>query len=67
MDENRSLGLWLKFAGVSLHVCFRAGEEQDVYMQAKSVILDGKRMEGNVIPRDVLQAVKAEREILVNL
>lgn len=67
LDENRSLGLWLKFAGVSLHVCFRADEEQDVYTQAKSVILDGKRMEGNVIPRDVLQAVKAEREILVNL
>lgn len=67
LDGNRSLGLWLKFAGVPLHIRFRAGQEQDVYTKVKSVSLDGERMEGNVIPRNVLQAVKTEREILVDL
>lgn len=67
LDENRSLGIRLLFAGVSLHICFRAGQEQDIYTEVKSVTLDGKTVNGNIIPRDMLQNAAAEREILVEI
>ena len=67
LNEEGSLELWLKFAGVDLQIRFRAEQEQDVYTKVRSVTLDGERMDGNVIPRSVLQAVKAEREIIVSI
>lgn len=67
LDENRRMDIRLNFAGVPLHICFRAQEEQDVYTEVKSVTLDGEAVSGNIIPRDVLQSVRAEREILVKL
>lgn len=67
LDENRRLGLRIKFAGVSLHICFQAEQEQEVYTEAKGVTLDGLPVEGKVIPRDVLRAVTGEREIQVTL
>ncbi len=67
LDENRRLELWLTFAGVPLHICYRAGQEHDLYTKVKGVTLDGEGMEGNVIPRDVLQAVRTEREIVLEL
>lgn len=66
LDKDRRLGVCLEFAGVSLHVCFRAGQEQDVYTEAKRVWLDGEAITGNVIPREVLQKA-AKREILVEI
>ena len=67
LDENRRMDIRLKFAGVSLHICFRAQEEQDVYTDVKGVTLDGEVVRGNVIPRDVLQSGAAEREIIVQV
>lgn len=67
LNEEGSLELWLNFAGVDLQIRFRAEQEQDVYTKVRSVTLDGERMDGNVIPRSVLQAVKAEREIIVSI
>lgn len=67
LDENRRLEVCLRFAGVPLHICFRAQQEQDVYTEVRSVTLDGKALEGNMISRDMLQAVPAGREILVAL
>ena len=67
LDENRRMDVHLTFAGVPLHICFRAQEEQEVYTEVKSVSLDGEALSGNVIPRDVLQSVRTEREILVQV
>ncbi len=67
LDENRRLEVRLKFAGVPLHICFQAQQEQDVYTKAAGVTLDGKPVEGNLISREALQAVEDERELLVQL
>lgn len=66
LDENRRLELWLNFAGVPLHICFLAQQEQEVYTEITGVTLDGKVLEGNMISRDVLQEA-AEREIVVEI
>lgn len=67
LNENRRMDIRLNFAGVPLHICFRAQEEQDVYTEVKSVTLDGEAVRGNIIPRDVLQSVRTEREILIQV
>ncbi|MCM1057879.1 MAG: cellobiose phosphorylase [Firmicutes bacterium] len=66
LDENRRLKVDLQFAGVPLHICFQAEQEQDVYTEVKSLTLDGKLIQGNLIPRETLQAVNGgERKIFV--
>lgn len=66
LDEDRRMGIRLRFAGTPLHICFRAAQEQDVYTEVKKVVLDGETVSGNVISRDMLQGM-AEREILVEI
>lgn len=67
LDENRRMDIRLNFAGVPLHIRFQAQEEQDVYTEVKSVTLDGEAVSGNIIPRDVLQSLRTEREILIQV
>ncbi len=67
LDENRRLGLRMKFAGVSLQICFQGEQEQEVYTEVKAVTLDGVPVEGTVIPGKVLRTVTGEREIVVKL
>ncbi|MCM1190818.1 MAG: cellobiose phosphorylase [Butyrivibrio sp.] len=67
LDEHRRLEVRLQFAGVPLHICFRAQQEQDVYTRVKSLTLDGALIQGNRIPREALRGGDGEKEILVQV
>ncbi len=67
LNEDRRLEVRLKFAGVPLHICFQAQQDQEVYTEVRSVALDGKLLSRNRISRDVLQRVRTGHEILVEV
>ena len=73
LDQERRIAITMEFAGVTLSVHYEAREEQEAYTSVRELYLDGKRMQGNVIPRAELletgaaEAGKEKREILVIL
>lgn len=72
LSANGELGISLMFNGVKLHVKFKAQEgcackgalaKQKVYTQVKELYLNGQKIEGNVIPKQLLKATEGVQEI----
>lgn len=56
LDENGETSIRVNFAGVSLHIRYRAKERKRVYDSAKEICLDGEWLEGSLIPKEKLSA-----------
>ncbi len=76
LDEKGEFGISLMFNGVKLHVKFKAQDygacngtlaegKQKVYTQVKELRLNGQTIDGNVIPKQLLEATEGVQEIQV--
>ncbi|MCM1189708.1 MAG: cellobiose phosphorylase [bacterium] len=54
LDGDGRTGIYLKFAGVPLHVVYEAGQRAEVYTGVKELYLDGEKVSGSLIAREKL-------------
>jgi len=66
LDREGKCGIRLMFAGSQLNVRYEARKRQDTYTHVVALYLDGKRIEGNCIPRGLIESTNNKiHEILV--
>lgn len=54
LKEDATLGIRLRFAGVPVHVLYRAKYRKEIYTGVTNVTIDGKAVPGNLIDRSLL-------------
>ena len=64
LDAKGELGISLEFNGISLHVKYKVQDRKEVYTEVKSLYLNGQPVEGNVIPKKLLDGSQGICEIL---
>ena len=67
LDKDRKAGIRLLFHGIPVHVTYRAAEEKDVYTKAEEITLNGQKLEGSLIPAQLLLQTEGVQEISVAL
>ncbi len=60
-------GISLQFAGVPVHVVYKTVSDCECYTAVRKVTVNGKTIEGNVIPADLLCAVDGTCEVTAEI